>query len=194
MAVVLGLTGGTGCGKSTVAAHWAKQGAAVIDADQTAREIVMPNKPALAELAAAFDDILCPDGSLNRKKLGCLVFSDPEKLHTLNRITHTYIIQAIKEKLAQLQNELIVIDAPLLLECELDDLCTACAAVLAERSVRMQRIMARDGLSSEQAAARIDAQPVDSFYKARCRFIMHNNGDIKALLCAADAVLEALCQ
>ncbi len=193
MAVILGLTGGTGCGKSTVATYWAQCGAAIVDADRIAREIVMPGKPALAELAAAFDDILCDDGSLNRKKLGALAFEDPQKLHILNRITHTYIIQEIKNRLTALQaTPLVVIDAPLLLECNLDNLCTACVAVLADTALRSKRIMARDGLTAAQAEARIQAQPEDSFYQQRCRFILYNNSDKATLLRAADGVLEAL--
>lgn len=192
MSVILGLTGGTGCGKSTVAAYLVQKGAAVIDADAIARTVVLPGKPALIKLSAAFDDILLPNGSLNRKKLGAQVFSDPEKLNTLNHITHTYIIEEINRQLAALKNSLIVIDAPLLLECGLDVLCTACAAVLAEKAVRCARITERDGLNREQAEARINAQPEDSFYTERCRFILYNNGSTPALYRAVDAMLKEL--
>lgn len=192
MNTILGLTGGTGCGKSTVAEYLQKKGAEIIDADEIARFVVTPGQPALAEIAAAFTDVLLSDGTLNRKKLGSLVFSDAAARSKLNEITHAYIINEIKIRLARTTCPLTVIDAPLLFECGLDSLCTACVGVLADVRARKERIMLRDGLTEEEALNRINAQPTDAFYRNRCRFIIENNNDSSLLEEKIDAILKEL--
>lgn len=192
MKTVLGLTGGSGSGKSLAADYFKTHGAYIIDADQIARQITEPGKPALLEIAKSFEDILMPDGSLNRKKLGSLVFRDPDALHRLNTITHTYIIEEIKTLLANSWHDFIVIDAPLLLECNLDRLCTACACVLADTALRVRRIMTRDKLTEAQARDRINSQKENDFYKSRCRFVIENNGDAASLNAALDQLLKEL--
>lgn len=192
MSTVIGLTGGTGCGKSAAAEYLQKKGAVIIDADRIAREITEPGQPALLRLAAAFPGILQTDGSLNRKKLGTLVFSDSEALERLNGITHAYIINEIEKRLAASSRPLTVIDAPLLLECGLERLCDCCIAVLADRSLRLQRIIERDHLTEEEAFNRIASQPEDSFYRSRCRFILENNSSLSALEQALDDILKEL--
>ncbi len=192
MDVVIGLTGGTGCGKSTAAAYLQKKGAYIIDADKIARKITAPGTPALAEIAASFQDVLLPDGTLNRKKLGSLVFSDAESLNKLNKITHTYIIKEIEGLLSASPRPLTVIDAPLLFECGLERLCTACIGVLASRPRRFERIMERDGLSEAEAGRRIDAQPPDAYYRARCRYIIENDGDPTAMEQTLNTILKEL--
>lgn len=192
MSTVIGLTGGTGCGKSAAAEYLQKKGAVIIDADRIAREITEPGQPALLRLTAAFPGILQTDGSLNRKKLGTLVFSDPEALERLNGITHAYIINEIEKRLAASSQPLTVIDAPLLLECGLERLCDCCIAVLANRSLRLQRIIERDHLTEEEAFNRIASQPEDSFYRSHCRFILENNSSLSALEQALDDILKEL--
>lgn len=192
MDVIIGLTGGTGCGKSTAAAYLQKKGAYIIDADKIARRITAPGTPALAEIAAAFQDVLLPEGALDRKKLGALVFSDAEALNKLNHITHTYIIKDIENLLLASSRPLTVIDAPLLYECGLERLCTVCIGVLASRSRRLQRIMERDGLSEAEAGHRIDTQPPDAYYRARCRYIIENDGNLSAMEQTLNAILKEL--
>lgn len=189
---ILGLTGGSGSGKSLVAGYLKKQGAEIIDADQIAREITEPGKPALSELAEAFEGILCSDGTLNRKKLGSCVFSDAGALKRLNAITHKYIIEEIKTRLANSQSNLIVLDAPLLLECDLDKLCSACICILSDKALRASRIMERDNLTETDAKNRIDSQKSDDFYKNRCRYAVENNGSIEALYASLDIILKEL--
>lgn len=192
MKTILGLTGGSGTGKSLAAEYLKLQGAQIIDADRIARQIVAPGKPALAEISETFDDILLTDGTLNRKKLGALVFSDNDALMRLNAITHAYITEEINTQLIESKSPLVVIDAPLLLEYDLDALCTECVCVLADLSIRVNRIMARDGLTQEQAENRIRAQKEDDFYKNRCRFVIENNGDVASLHTALDTMLKEL--
>ena len=180
--MILGVTGGSGCGKSSFSKLLAAKGAQVIDADETARQIVEPGMPALGEIAEAFGrEYLCSDGTLDRKKLGKLVFSDAKKLHILNKITHKYIIAEIKRKLDELHAAVIVIDAALLFETPLAELCTRTVCVLAEERVRAERIMARDGLSEEQALDRIRSQQKDAFYISHADDVIYNNGTEKEL-------------
>ncbi|MBQ2695797.1 MAG: dephospho-CoA kinase [Clostridia bacterium] len=192
MKTVLGLTGGSGCGKSLAASFLKKHGAEIIDADKIAREILEPGKPALKEIVEAFGGVLLPDGSLNRKKLGNLVFSDEDSLHRLNAITHTYIIDEIKKAVNASQNSFIVIDAPLLLECGLDSLCTACVCVLADKELRKARIMTRDNLTEQEAENRIASQKDDGYYKSRCKFFIENNGDAASLEQSITHILKEL--
>ncbi len=191
MNLVLGLTGGTGCGKSAAARYLEKKGAFIIDADEIARNIVAPGEPALCEISAAFHDVLLPDGTLNRKKLGALVFADKTALHALNKITHPHIMNEIK-KLLETPRIFTVIDAPLLFECGLDKLCSTCLCVLSDPSLRLKRIMERDQLTKEAAETRIKAQPTNDFYASRCQFVIENNKDIAALESALDNMLKEL--
>ncbi|MBE7048755.1 MAG: dephospho-CoA kinase [Ruminococcaceae bacterium] len=192
MGVVIGLTGGTGCGKSMAATYLQQKGAYVIDADQIARHIVEPGQPALTEIAAVFPDVLLPDGTLNRKKLGSLVFADRKALATLNHITHRYIIAEIEKLIDEGKQSFIVIDAPLLLECGLDRLCTLCIAICSNKENRLHRIMERDNLTKTDALNRINAQPADHFYRTHCQHIIENNGEAEAVMVALDAILKEL--
>ncbi len=178
MAKVIGLTGGSGAGKSTVARLFAQQGAEVLDADQIARDVMQPGMPALSEVRASFGaDVFRPDGSLRRQALADIVFSDPAQLALLNRITHKYILRVVEERLAATAADVAVIDAAVLIESGLAARCDCVVNVLAGREERISRIMARDGLTYAQAAARIDAQPPDAFYRAHSDFLLDNGAE-----------------
>ena len=141
MKFILGVTGGTGSGKSTVCEYLKEKGAKIIDADIVAREIVMKGKPALFEIEEAFgSDVLFSDGSLDRKKLGKIVFASSEKLNILNGITHKYIIEEIKNRVSESDENLVIIDAALLFETELFKLCHKTVAVTADKKEREKRI------------------------------------------------------
>lgn len=204
---VIGVTGGSGTGKSLVARYFARHGFTVIDADLLSREVCAPGTPCVAELAGAFGaDMLLPDGSLNRRKLGKLVFAEPERLPLLNEITHKYIKQEIFLRLSSykdnpvLVNEEgqeepllgVVIDAPLLFESNLHKICDAVVAVLADRELRVSRIAERDNIPVEEAKARISSQKEDGYYTERADFILYNNGDTEELYLQADIVLSLL--
>jgi len=191
-APVLGLTGGTGCGKSVAALYFKEHGAHIIDADAISRMIMQPGHAALVEVAANFPGVLRQDGTLDRKKLGKIVFSDEKKLNKLNAVTHKYIIAEIEAELAAHHDVFTVIDAPLLFETNLDRLCDACLCVLADSTTRKKRIMARDGLTEEDAAARIAAQPADDYYLSQCRFVLYNTETVDALHHALDSILKEL--
>ncbi|MBQ4518858.1 MAG: dephospho-CoA kinase [Clostridia bacterium] len=192
MPIVIGLTGGTGCGKSTAAAYFKKKGAVIIDADAIARDVVRPGMPALMKIAQTFDGILLPDGALDRKKLGAIVFNDDRALARLNSITHTYIIKEIENRLRSTPASITVIDAPLLLECGLERLCNVTIAILASHSLRISRIMQRDGLTETEASSRINAQPKDEFYRKYCHYIVENNDNPALLEQALETILKEL--
>lgn len=179
---VIGVTGPTGAGKSDICRELsASLRAKWIDSDVIARKVVEKGEMCLCELCKTFgNDILLEDGSLDRKKLGSIAFSDKEKLLCLNRITHKYIAQRIRVLLAEYsENEdYCLLDAPLLFESGLDSECDINLCVLADKDVRQKRIEKRDKIDSNSAQIRIKAQKKDSFYINRCDFVLFNNSEI----------------
>ncbi len=181
---IIGLTGQSGSGKGTLAALFFEAGIPVVDADAVYHELLIPPSPCLDELRAEFtDDILNPDGTLNRPALAALVFghSDAAKarLRRLNEITHRYVTErtiALLDGYAAQGYKAAVIDAPLLIEAGLHQRCDRVIAVLADRDVRIDRLMARDGLGRERVLARLDAQPDVSFYIDHADILVYNNG------------------
>lgn len=177
--LIIGLTGKTGAGKSTVAAYLEKQGCFIIDGDKVAREVVLPSSPALAELADAFgEDIILADGSLDRKALAQRAFSSREKTELLNSITHPHIKRRFEELIKKAQCEgfvAAVIDAAALLESDCRELCKKIIVVHADEELRLKRILERDGISREQALTRIKGQMDDNYYFERADMIIYNN-------------------
>lgn len=190
--VIIGLTGGSGSGKTTFCELLAERGVYVINADKVARRVVEPGKPALDEVVREFGtDILFEDGTLNRKKLGGIVFSDKEKLELLNKITHKYIAEEIKREIETVKEDIVVIDAPALIESGTIHWCDYVIALVADRQVRISRIMKRDGLTREEAQARIDSQRSDSEYTQYADIVLDNSGD-EALEIMADNILRKI--
>lgn len=192
---IIGLTGGSGTGKGTFAALLREKGAGWVDADAVYRTLCAENREMLAALDAAFGGVLDQNGALDRPKLASIVFADPEKLKKLNAITLPYIRAAsLEEMRAQGDCPFVLYDAPTLFEVGADDLCECIIGVLADTEVRVQRIMARDRLDESAARARIGAQPDADFYRARCNYIVENNGGIADLQRQADVIFEDLCK
>ena len=183
--VVIGLTGGSGSGKSTIASLLRQKGIQVIDADKIGRVVVEKGKPALREIVEEFGEgVLQPDGTLDRKKLASIVFTDREELKKLNRITHKYITAIVKEELAASKADISVIDAAVLKESGILDMCDYVIAVIAEKDIRIKRIMERDGITEEAAKNRINSQEPDAKYVQYADFVIDNSGDV-----ALDALL-----
>lgn len=184
---IVGLTGGSGTGKGTVAKIFAEYGIPSVDTDAVYHELLENNRALNSELAAAFGaGILGEGGKVNRKLLAATVFgkeNTPALLHTLNQITHKYVMSETKKRLAEYANTApaALIDAPLLFEAGLDSWCEAVIGVLADRETRIQRVMKRDGIDSAAAIRRIDAQPDDNFFRERCNIVLENNGDLAQL-------------
>ena len=154
--MLIGITGGSGTGKSLVANEIRKYNIPVIDADTVAREVTEKGSPALLEIKEKFGEAyISEDGTLLRKKLGSLVFSDPEKLELLNTVISKYIRICINEKLSSHKEPIVCIDAPLLIEYGLNEQCDIVISVLADTSLRAKRITERDKISQEDALNRI---------------------------------------
>ena len=156
----------------------------MIDADATYRTLCDTCEPMLKEIRTVFGNVFSTDGKLDRKKLGAVVFADAEKLQQLNAITHPYIRQAAREAFAACEARgclLCIYDAPVLFEGKMETLCDKTCAVLAARDTRIARIVARDAITEQYAALRIDAQQSDAFYRERCDYVVQNDEDLAKL-------------
>lgn len=173
--MVIGITGGSGAGKSTVSKYLEKKGWFVIDADEIAHRLMVPGSNVLEQISLRFGkQFLNQDGSLNRKKLGNVVFSNPKALADLNQITHHVIIQEINRMSAGKSN--VVIDAAILLETGLKDLCEHTIFISCPEQIRIERIMQREGIGEEYARKRISAQKNEDYFRQRCDFEIVNDG------------------
>ena len=176
--MIIGITGGTGCGKTTLLKAIADRGGLVLDCDAIYHELLRSDKDMLASIDARFPGVI-EDGQLNRKKLGAIVFADQQALLDLNTITHSAVK---REVLCQLSDnpKLAAIDAIALFEGNLAELCDVTVAVTAPVEDRVKRLMARDGISESYARSRIAAQHDESWFKQRCDRILENNGNFDA--------------
>ncbi|MGB7065425.1 MAG: dephospho-CoA kinase, partial [Syntrophobacteria bacterium] len=167
----VGLTGGIASGKSTVSEAFARLGAKVLDADEVAREVVLPGKPAWTKLRHTFgSEFFHPDGRLNRNKLRRLVFADPEQRSRLNAIVHPEVMREIDFRFEQLtssaEHAVVLVDIPLLIEVGVAHRFDKVVVVYANESVQVMRLMQRDGLSREEARQALSVQ-IDLREKAK---------------------------
>lgn len=176
----IGLTGGIATGKSTVSQMLVKRGALLIDADVIAREVMEPGHPVLQAVRERFgSDVIYDDGTLNRKRLGEIVFSDPEKLKALNGLTHPAIRAEMRKRMAAYEaadpGRLVVVDIPLLYESGLETMFEQVMVVYVPRELQLERLMQRDELTLEQAEARIRAQMDIEKKKERADILIDNS-------------------
>lgn len=194
---VIGLTGGTGSGKSVVSKGLAEAGAVIVDADKIAHEIIWKGEPAYHEIVEYYGTgILDAEGNIIRKKLGEIVFNDKEKLAFLNQCTHKYITAEVKRQIAAAKAEgiatAIIVDAPLLLEAKLETVCDLVWVVYADPEVRARRVMDRDGISYELAKARISNQKSWEEYKSAASAVIDNSKDLSHLKEQISEILKLL--
>jgi dephospho-CoA kinase len=180
---LIGLTGGIGTGKSTVARMLMARGAALVDADRLAREVVEPGTPGLAEIVAEFGEgVLLPDGQLDRTALGALVFADEEKRLRLNAITHPRVAALMQERIAAAlatDAPLVVVDIPLLFEGSRQGLFQGVLLVWAPPEVQLRRLVERDGWDEDDARRRIGSQmPIDD-KRALATWLVDNSGSVQ---------------
>ncbi|HMJ51070.1 MAG TPA: dephospho-CoA kinase [Polyangiaceae bacterium] len=196
--ILFGLTGGLASGKSSVAARWKARGLPIIDADVMAREIVAPGTPALSEIVAAFGpEVLLADGSLDRKKVGAIVFADPDARKKLELMTHPRIAARMLERAGELEaaeEPLGCYEAPLLVERGFADLCRPLVVVAVDERTQVARAMARDELTEDEVRARLTAQLPLATKIAAADYVIDNSGDLGALIRKADDVLDAICE
>ncbi len=183
--LVIGVTGGSGCGKSNVSRILAEKGLYHIDCDQIARKVVEPGTECLKELTQYFGSkILNADDSLNRRMLANIAFSTEENTNKLNEITLKYIIEYIKNTIAELEKQdeiAVLLDGATLIESGLDKICDFNIAVTAPKESRIEHIIARDGLTFEEAKRRISAQKEDIFYTGNADYIIVNDSTLDNL-------------
>lgn len=180
---VIGLTGGIASGKSTVSSMLAKLGAYIIDTDKIAREVVMPKQPALLAIMAHFgDEIMLPDGNVNRKMLGNIIFQNPKERSCLEKMIHPYIEAEVDnciKKAEQLGHKAVVIDIPLLFEVGWQSKVDEVWVVYADPSVQLSRLISRNQLTNKEAMDRINSQLNITEKAKRSHLVIDNTLDVK---------------
>lgn len=194
--MVIGLTGQTGAGKSTVSKVFVQNGFQLIDADAISRHVVARGSHCLADLQECFTDaILTPDGELDRKVMASIAFSDHRKLEMLNTIMYPYIVGEILRmihRFSQQNHKLILLDAPTLFESRADDFCDLIISVVAKPELRMQRIMERDHISEKAAQQRMEMQLTEEFFRLHSDTVLENNSSFSELWDAAQELSAKL--
>ena len=200
--ITIGLTGGSGVGKTTVCQFFKKYGIPSLDTDLVSRAVCQPGSPCLASLIEYFGkSIIRGDGTLNRRKLAVIVFEEKndekraEKLQMLNQITHRYILASCSCWQNDRKAEgcsAAIIDAPLLFESGYNEHCDTVVGILADQEVRVARIMERDALDETAARARISAQKSEAFLREHCDHLIMNNGTLDETEAQVRAVAEAI--
>ena len=194
MANVIGLTGQTGAGKSSVREILRQKGSAVIDADSVAHDITEKNTDCIYDIVCRFSCLVLNEkGSINRKALGKRVFSDKKELAALNKIIFPYILEAIEhEVLNSIAEgaETVVIDGATIIESGCGKMCDVLVSVVAEEETRITRIIKRDGISKADAERRVSAQKPEEFYSGNSDFVIKNNGTQAELEQNVNSVLK----
>ena len=193
---VIGITGPTGAGKTTVLQVLSAMGGAVADCDTVYHELLLTSVPMQNELKARFGaEIFDKNRGLRRRELGAIVFEDQAALADLNAITHRHIVAELERFIARARAEnrpAAALDAIALLESGAGDLCGVTVAVTAPAEARVRRIMAREGIPEEYARARVAAQKPSSWFEERCTYTLRNDGDRGVFEAKARALLEQI--
>ena len=194
--VVIGITGPTGAGKTTVLNVLTELGGAVVDCDEAYHELLRAGGPMKDELRARFGpEIFDENGDLRRKELGAIVFGDADALADLNAVTHRHIVAELKRRIDRARAEkrpAVALDAIALLESGAGALCDATLAVTAPEEVRVRRIMAREGIPEEYARARVNAQKPSAWFEERCTYTLRNEGRREELEARARALFRQI--
>ncbi len=196
---VIGLTGNIACGKSTVARIFRELGAKIIDADEIARKVVEPGKPAWKKIVETFgEQVLNPDKTVDRKKLGEIIFNDEAKRRTLNEITHPGIIGRVRELVETYRKEnapVVIIEAALIVEKGgLKDLIDGLIVVTADEESQMKRLIERSGYSVEEALSRIKSQMPPSEKVKHADYVIENSGTLENAHIQVKALWEKFTQ
>ncbi len=193
--MIVGLTGGTGTGKTLISEYFKDFGFEVIDYDKITREIYLKGSDCLNEIVCAFgEDILTNEGELERRKLGSIVFASKEKLDILNNIVYKYILEKTKNQIEEAKDKKLLLDAPTLFEAGLEKECDYVVGVIADKNLRLQRICQRDGLDREDAENRISSQKNDEFFRQNCHFIIENSGNLEELKIKTEKIIRSICK
>jgi dephospho-CoA kinase len=195
MRLILGVTGNVASGKSLVARMFQEKGCALVDADKVAHELYVAQPGLVRQVAQEFgDEVLHPDGTLNRKRLGARVFGDPAALAALNRIVHPHLLVALRERVfsaLRVMNR-VVVDAALIVEWGAYREADALVLVTAPEPLRLARLMERDGLSHDEAERRIRSQMPEDEKRPFATYEIVNTGSHDDLQKRVDAVWEKI--
>ena len=195
--IVVGLTGGIASGKSTVSRFLSDAGAHIIDADQIAQEVVEKGAPAYFDIVDHFgEEILLADGAIDRKRLGDLIFNDPEKKAQLNAIVHPRVNERAGQMLSYLARKspdaVIVLDIPLLFEVEREKGLAEVIVVYVPEALQRERLMKRDGIDEKAAMARIHSQMPIEEKRNRATIVIDNSKDVEATRQQALTIFQGL--
>ena len=188
--LIIGITGGTGCGKTTLLNLIADHGGLILDCDAIYHELLISDKEMLAAIEHRFPAVV-ENGALNRKKLGAIVFADENALQDLNRITHAAVKEEVLRRLEK-SPKLAAIDAIGLFEGGLAELCDVTVAITAPEEARIQRLMLRDNISEDYARSRIRAQHSEDWFRERCDHVLVNGSTLDAFATICLAFLDTL--
>ena len=188
--MIIGITGGTGCGKTTLLNLIAARGGLILDCDAIYHELLISDKAMLEAIENRFPGVI-ENGALNRKKLGTIVFADENALLDLNRITHAAVKTEVLRRLEDAP-KLAAIDAIGLFEGNLAPLCDVTVAVTAPEEARVKRLMLRDDISEDYARSRIRAQHREDWFRERCDYVLSNNGTLDAFATNCLAFLDTI--
>ncbi len=172
--MIIGITGGSGCGKTTALLTLQKLGAVVLDCDAIYHKLLKEDTALLQAIGSRFPEAV-KEGALDRAALAATVFSDPAALQDLNRLTHSAVVQAVKRQL-KASPALAAIDAYALFESGLNELCDVTVAITAPKEIRIRRIVDRDHITAEKAKQRLSAQRPQEEFEALCDYTLCNNG------------------
>lgn len=182
--MIIGITGSSGAGKSTICDILKDEyKVKIINADKIAKKLSRKGTNYIIDIIEKFGkDIVDEEGELRRKKLAEIIYTDSEKRKELNECTFKYIRKEIERQIKKEKNSnnnnTVIIDAPLLFECELDKICDKVIGIISKKELQIERVVARDNIDYEQAEKRINAQATNEFYKDRCDDIIENNNDV----------------
>lgn len=180
---IVGLTGQSGAGKTTVCDTFNSLGFKIINADLVSKYITDNNNSCLDELKIAFGEEYFDDGILNRRKLGSLVFADRDNLNKLMSITFPYIIDEINRRIEEIgDNEIIIIDAPTLFESGLNEACDLIVSVISNKASRLERIIKRDNITKEEAEKRFSSQLTKKYFRENSNYLIENNSSKSDLI------------
>ena len=179
--MIIGITGSSGAGKSKICEILKKEyNVKIINADQIAKRLSNKGTNYMNDIIKSFgNDIVDEKGELKRKKLGQIIYNNPEKRKKLNDCTFKYIKKEIEEEIERTKEDITIIDAPLLFECGLEKLCDKVIGIISKRDLQIERIVARDNIDYKQAESRLNAQEDNEFYIKKCDVIIENNNDME---------------
>lgn len=179
---IIGITGGSGVGKGEACRLLACRGMEIIDTDSLSHRVILRGNAAYDEILQEFGgDILGENSEIDRKKLGAIVFSNKAKLAMLSSIVHKYVQKECEEIISNTTNSIIVIDAPALVEANMQGICDLVIGVFAKRDIRVERIMERDGIGRDAAQMRINSQMTDDVLRGYIDIAIDNNGTLQEL-------------